>query len=75
MTRAALRPFLPGIPTESELLAPDAAAVGAALAALPGWDALLRVARGPAPVAPPSRVRKSPGGSRRAPGASVVNSP
>jgi len=57
--RAALRPFLPGIPAETELLAPDRAAVDAALAALPAWDALARVGRGPAPPPPPP-VRKSP---------------
>jgi len=57
--RAAARPFLPAIPTETALLAPDAGAVSAALAALPSWEALLRVARGPAPVVVPPPVRKS----------------
>ncbi len=57
--RAAVRPFLPDIPTEAALLAPDAGEVSAALAALPAWEALLRVARGPAPFVVPPPVRKS----------------
>ena len=75
MTRAALRPFLPAIPAEAELLAPDVEAVSAVFAGLPGWDALLRVARGPAPtvVAPP--VRKSPRTSVRPPVAAAPKSP
>jgi hypothetical protein len=72
MARAALRPFLPAIPAEVDLLAADLAAVGAALAGLPAWDALLRVARGPAPAPP---VRKSPGSSSRPPAAATTTSP
>ena len=75
MTRAALRPFLPGIPSETDLLAADGAAAGAALAGLPAWDALLRVARGPAPVPVAPPVRKFPGSSSRPPGAATTNSP
>jgi hypothetical protein len=57
--RAAVAPFLPGIPAETALLAPDAGEVNAALAGLPAWEVLLRVARGPAPVVVPPPVRKS----------------
>jgi hypothetical protein len=74
MARAALRPFLPGIPSETDLLAADGAAVSTALAGLPAWDALLRVARGPAPVPVAPPVRKSPGSSTRPPKAATTSS-
>jgi hypothetical protein len=73
--RAAVSPFLPGIPAEAVLLAPDAAEVNATLAALPPWETLLRVARGAAPAVVPPPVRKSPGKSQRAPAAPATNSP
>ncbi len=66
--RAALRtaaaPFLPTLPRQEELLAVEAREVSAALAALPPWADLPRLARGPEPllVTPPPRptVRQSP---------------
>jgi hypothetical protein len=73
MVRAALRPFLPAVPAEIELLAADVRAVSAALGALPPWQALRRVARGPAPAPPP--VRKSRQSSSRQPGAAATSSP
>jgi hypothetical protein len=60
VSRAAVRPFLPEIPTDTALLAPDEGEVNQVLRALPGWQALLRVARGPAPVVVAPPVRKSP---------------
>ncbi len=63
--RLAAAPFLAVLPSEPELLAVEASAVNGALAGLPAWDALARLARGPAPAlaSPPPRrggVRKSP---------------
>ncbi len=58
-TRAAVAPFLPALPPETALLAADASEVSAVLAALPAWEALLRLARGPAPVVVTPPVRKS----------------
>jgi hypothetical protein len=58
--RAAVAPFLPTMPEAAAMLAPDAAEVSGVLAALPGWDRLLRLASGAAPIAPTPPVRKSP---------------
>jgi hypothetical protein len=58
--RAAALPFLPDLPSETDLLAPDVKEVGGVLAALPAWDTLQRIARGPAPAVVEPPVRKSP---------------
>ncbi len=67
--RAAAAAFLPSVPTQPELLEIDAARLNKVIAALPGWDALTRFARGaePPPPARPARkggVRKSPSPQR-----------
>ncbi len=59
--RAAAGTFLPQVPPVASLLAADSTEVSAVLAGLPGWEALVRVGRGPAPlvVVPPGSVQQS----------------